>query len=251
MEIIIYALLSDKEESSELDLKLKRMQGLLKAEIYSLKKGQITAILSNISRTNLITDSTNALLFAEIIDTLSQEYSLLPMRFGSFMESSNAILQMLERNYISIQKNLDQVNDKYEFGLKVFCDSAKLKADLLEQTEYNDRVKEQLSTETKLSIYREWVNRKLKEHRLEELLLTHVDKVIASISEQLSSMNAVSKYKKLLSETTIIDALFLLKKDQYEELMAVITNLQKQYPGLNFVMTGPWPPYNFVEITIK
>lgn len=251
MEIIIYALLSDKEDSSELDLKLKRMQGLLNTEIYSLKKGQITAVLSNISRTNLITDSTNALLFAEIIDTLSQEFSLLPMRFGSLMESSNAILQMLERNYISIQKNLDQVKDKSEFGLKVFCDSAKLKADLIERTEYNDQEKDQLSTETKPSVYREWVNRKLKEHRLEELLLTHVDKVIASISEQLSSMNAVSKYKKMLTETTIIDALFLLKKDQNEELMAVITNLQKQYPGLNFVMTGPWPPYNFVEFTIK
>jgi hypothetical protein len=167
------------------------------------------------------------------------------------MESSGTILQMLERNYVAIQKNLEQVDDKFEFGLKVFCDSAKLKANLIENTKYTTSSTEQSNLETKPSVYREWVNKKLEEHRLEEMLLTHVDKVIASITEQLSGMNAVSKFKKMLTETTIIDAFFLLKKDQYEKLIAVFTNLQTQYPALNFVMTGPWPPYNFVEITIK
>jgi hypothetical protein len=251
MEIIIYALLSVKEDSSKLNFKLKGMHGLLNAEIYALQEGQVSAIVSNISRTDLITDSTNALLFAGIIDSLSQDFSLLPMRFGSLMESSEAIIQMLERNYTAIQKNLNQVEDKFEYGLKVFCDSAKLKADLLEKTKLNTQTTEPSSREAKPSVYREWVNKKLEEHRLEELLVSHVDKVIATITEQLSDLNAVTKFKKMLTETTIIDALFLLKKDQNEELMAVITSLQNQFSGLNFVMTGPWPPYNFVEITIK
>ncbi|MEI7828685.1 MAG: GvpL/GvpF family gas vesicle protein [Prolixibacteraceae bacterium] len=251
MAIIIYALLSVKEDSDKLDLLLKGMPGLLNAEINSLQVGQISAIVSNISRTDLITDSTNALLFARIIDSLSHKFSLLPMRFGSMMESSGVILQMLERNYIAIQKNLGQIEDKFEYGLKVFCDSAKLKADLVEKTKFTTLPTEQSTTESKPSVYREWVNKKLEEHRLEEMFLTHVDKVIASITEQISGMNAVSKFRKMLTETTIIDALFLLRKDQNAELMEVITNLKKQHEGLNFVMTGPWPPYNFVEITIK
>jgi hypothetical protein len=46
-------------------------------------------------------------------------------------------------------------------------------------------------------------------------------------------------------------AVFLLDKERKDALIHVIEELQNQYPGLNFVLTGPWPPYNFVESTIK
>jgi hypothetical protein len=42
-----------------------------------------------------------------------------------------------------------------------------------------------------------------------------------------------------------------LEKDKKEELIKAIKDLQEIYPGMDFVLTGPWPPYNFVETTIK
>ncbi|MCX6220869.1 MAG: GvpL/GvpF family gas vesicle protein [Bacteroidia bacterium] len=251
MEKMIYALLSVKKESDRLDSMLIGMQGISGANLYSLPVDEITAVVSDTTRAGLITDSTNAITFAGVIEALSQEFTLLPMRFGSLMESTGAILKMLERNYPDVQQNLQQVEDMLEFGLKVFCDSEKLRADLMEKSEIGTKTTVLSTPEVKNSVYRDWVNKKLKEHRLEELLLTHVDSVVAAITEHLSRMNAVCKFKKMLTETTIIDALFLLKKDMKTELMQAVGNLQKQYPGLNFVMTGPWPPYNFVEITIK
>ena len=251
MEKMIYALLSVKKESDRLDSMLIGMQGISGANLYSLQVDEITAVVSDTTRAGLITDSTNAIAFAGVIEALSQEFTLLPMRFGSLMESTGAILKMLERNYPDVQQNLQQVEGAFEFGLKVFCDSEKLRADLMEKSEIGTKTTVLSTPEVKNSVYRDWVNKKLKEHRLEELLLTHVDSVVAAITEHLFRMNAVCKFKKMLTETTIIDALFLLKKDMKTELMQAVGNLQKQYPGLNFVMTGPWPPYNFVEITIK
>jgi hypothetical protein len=96
-----------------------------------------------------------------------------------------------------------------------------------------------------------YVNKKLQAHRLEELLLGHVDSVIEVITEQLDLLSARCKFKKMLSETLIIDAVFLLELGKKDLLVHKIKALQTQYPGLNFVLTGPWPPYNFVEITIK
>ena len=49
----------------------------------------------------------------------------------------------------------------------------------------------------------------------------------------------------------IIDAVFLLEKDKKEDCINVVNNLQNKYPSLNLMLTGPWPPYNFVDITIK
>jgi len=121
------------------------------------------------------------------------------MRFGSLMESTGAILKMLERNYPDVQQNLQQVEDMLEFGLKVFCDSEKLRADLMEKSEIGTKTTVLSTPEVKYSVYRDWVNKKLKEHRLEELLLTHVDSVVAAITEHLSRINAVCKFTKTIS----------------------------------------------------
>lgn len=227
------------------------MKDIAGKDLYAVSFNEITAVVSDINKVDITADKSSAIEYAGVIEMLAQHFTLLPMRFGSLMESTGAILKMLEKNYPDVQQNLQQVEDMLEFGLKVFCDSEKLRADLMEKSEIGTKTTVLSTPEVKNSVYRDWVNKKLKEHRLEELLLTHVDSVVAAITEHLSRMNAVCKFKKMLTETIIIDALFLLKKDMKTELMQAVGNLQKQYPGLNFVMTGPWPPYNFVEITIK
>jgi len=100
-------------------------------------------------------------------------------------------------------------------------------------------------------VYRDWVNKKLKEHRLEELLISYVDSVIAEVTVQLDRLKAISKIKKMVTPTTIIDAVFLLDKALKDELIHAVGDLQNKYPLLNFIMTGPWPPYNFVDFTVK
>ena len=53
------------------------------------------------------------------------------------------------------------------------------------------------------------------------------------------------------SATNIVDAYILIEKENKNELLKMVKHFQNQYPSLNFILTGPWPPYNFVEINIK
>jgi hypothetical protein len=251
MESLIYTLISVKKDPGKLNHLLKEIKGLSGADLYAVTFNEISAVVSDLNRTDIIADKTNALVFAGVIDILAQQFTLLPMRFGSVLESPDAILQMLERNDIEIQKNLQKVEDKVEFGLKVFCDSEKLLEKLIANSETEPKASASPLPEIKNSIFRDYVNQKLKTHRLEELLITHVDSVIDGLTDHLNGLNAVSKFKKMLTPTTIIDAVILLKKEHKEQLIAEIKAFQNNYSGLNFVLTGPWPPYNFVETTIK
>jgi hypothetical protein len=81
--------------------------------------------------------------------------------------------------------------------------------------------------------------------------MAYIDSVIAEITKLLGKMKAIYKFKKMTTEITIIDAVFLLEKDRKDTLIKGVEKLQNQYKALNFVLTGPWPPYNFVEITMK
>jgi hypothetical protein len=49
----------------------------------------------------------------------------------------------------------------------------------------------------------------------------------------------------------MVDAVFLIDRRNQDELVNTISELQNHFSGLKFVLTGPWPPFSFVDITIK
>jgi hypothetical protein len=248
---MIYSILSVRKNPGKLNALLVGMKGISGVDLYAVSMDEISVIVSDIKRTDLIADRSNAIEYAGVIETLAQQFTLLPVRFGSVMESTDAIIKMLGRNYHEIQQNLQKVENKVEFGLKVFCDSEKLMAELRAKSEADTKTPAKPAPEIKNSVYRDWVNNKLKEHRLEELLLTYVDSVIAEITGYLTRLNTVNKFKKMATVTNIIDAVFLLEKDKKDGLINAVKDFQNRYAGLHLMLTGPWPPYNFVDITIK
>lgn len=248
---MIYAILSVKKKSGKLDALLATLKGISGASLYAVVYEGIIAVVSDIEKSDLITDRSNAIEYASIIESLVQQFPLLPMCYGSLMESTDAIAEMLGRNYTELRQNLKKVENMREYGLKIFCDPEKLKSEFQAISKNDINILIEPSTEVKNSVYREYVRNKLKEHRLEESIMTYVNSVIAEISGCLARLNAVCKFKKMPSATIMVDAVFLLRKDKKDELLKVVNDLKNQYQKLNFVLTGPWPPYNFVDTRIK
>ena len=251
MDKMIYSIVSLKKNPEKLNALLVGMKGISGADLFVVSFAELTAVVTDIERDKLVSDRDNAIEYAGVIETLAQEFTLLPMRFGSFLGSTNDIKMMLGKNYNEIHDNLLKVENKLEFGLKIFCASEKLKAELRAKSETSTKTTANTGLEIKNSLYRDYVSKKLKEHKLEELLLSYVNSVIAEITACLDRLKVVNKFKKMTDATTIIDAVFLLEKDKKTELIKAVGDLQHLFPGLNFVLTGPWPPYNFVEIAIK
>jgi len=251
MEKLIYSLVSAKNNLEALNALLAEMKGISGFDLFVVATDEVAAVVSDFDRSGTATDRTMAIEYAGLIEIMAQHFTLLPVRFGSVMESTDLILKMLERNYHEIQQNLQKVDNKCEFGLKILCDPEKIMADMKSKTEAIIKSDIAPSAEGKNSVYREWVNKKLTEHRLEEMMITFVDSVIAALSVSLTRLNTIHKFKKMVTATTIIDAVFLLDKEKKDALIQSVEVIEKQFPGLNFLLTGPWPPYNFVEIVLK
>lgn len=58
------------------------------------------------------------------------------------------------------------------------------------------------------------------------------------------------KLGKRFDERMVLNAFYLVKNDRKGEFLQAVENLQKKYGQPNIQSTGPWPPYNFVEIKI-
>lgn len=251
MKKLIYTIVSENEKPDKQNRFLAEMKGIAGADLFSVSYDRISAVVSDLGKYELIDDQLNVIEYAGVIEKLAQQFTLLPMRYGSILDSTELVHQMLERNYPEFLKNLQIVENKYEFGLKIFGNPPKLRAELSVEPEPEITKSAGPGAEIIDSVYREYVNKKLKEHRFEESLLAYIDSVIVEITVCFSRFNAVSKFKKMTTATAVINAVFLLDKVKKAELIQAVEDIQDQYPSLNFILTGPWPPYSFVDVKIK
>jgi hypothetical protein len=251
MKKMIYSLVSVKNKTKELTAFVAGMKGVSGADMEVVTLSDIAAVVCEIAPAGLVIERAGALEYAGVIETLASEFTLLPMQFGSVMESNAAVTGLLGRNFEEIGQNLLKVENKVEFGLKVLCDPGALAAELEAGPATGIRNDIEPGSEGKNSVYKDWVMKKLQEHRREELLVSFADRVIAGIADSLKQFNAVHKVKKRSTAASIADAVFLLDRERKDDVIKAVRDLQSNYPALNFLLTGPWPPYNFVEVTLK
>jgi hypothetical protein len=73
------------------------------------------------------------------------------------------------------------------------------------------------------------------------------------ISDILGSLKAKAKQAvtgDLFSNRLILNTSFLVNKDDIDAFSDEVARLQKKYPLLKLLYSGPWAPYNFVYIRI-
>lgn len=68
--------------------------------------------------------------------------------------------------------------------------------------------------------------------------------------EALKKKAAQSKELKLFSERLAVNASFLVDRDKIDDFSGEVEQLGNKYADLKTQYSGPWPPYNFVDIQI-
>jgi len=66
----------------------------------------------------------------------------------------------------------------------------------------------------------------------------------------LNKISVQSKLGKLFSDRLVSNMSFLVDRSKIDEFSDMVTKLEKKYKNLKVQYTGPWPPYNFVDIKI-
>jgi hypothetical protein len=73
------------------------------------------------------------------------------------------------------------------------------------------------------------------------------------ISDILGSLNTGAKQAvtgDLFSDRLLLNASYLVKKEDIAEFSNKVRNIKEKYPMLKLLYSGPWPPFNFVYIKI-
>lgn len=182
----------------------------------------------------------------KVIATVMKECSIIPARFGMVVRDEGQIAELLELNYDVLKGKLQELKDKVELSLRVFWQKDKFVMDV-----ENEKIKQ-----LKEEILAEGNNNHFKQVELGELVFQVTEKkrddYIKAIYEPLKSKAAAAKLNSILNVRMVFNSVFLVNKDQEEEFDQLVNEAYLKYQEiLDFKYSGPWPPYNFVELDLR
>jgi hypothetical protein len=85
----------------------------------------------------------------------------------------------------------------------------------------------------------------------DSLLQERCELCVRDIFGTLRSVSVASRANKCIGDRMIMNAAFLVPRDKESDFDAKVKEIGARYHYLTFKYTGPWPPYNFVNIRLK
>jgi hypothetical protein len=244
MPYMLYAIIaSDGKQESFHSLSVTR--GIHNALVVSVAHKGLVAVLEQVDNGRVVINTGNAIRYAGIIEELHQHDDLLPARYGTVMETKDAVIGMLEQHEKELEESLRRVRNKEEFSLKVFWNYEKGIEKIRQKMEHNTpEVATPPSGEKKSTAY---LLEKIKAYHFEKAVLEYAEQLCEEIRHATEAFNPDIKFKKMPSQSLLIDAVFLQKKGLKEDFIRLVRLINDRHSDFRFLLTGPWPPYSFAD----
>jgi hypothetical protein len=217
--------------------------------VYTVHEGDVAAVVSKTPVFIFDPTRENALAHEHVIETVMKANTIIPMSFGTVFRTDGDIREVLKSIYPSLKDVLKQMANKLEFGLKVTWDRDRIVEELKRENEEIHRFQHELTRKHLQSTY---FARMQLGRMIDKALAERAAEVVREIYDGLRAVCVASRDNKVIGDKMIMNAAFLIQKDKESEFDAAVNAVAQKFGDrLNFKYTGPWPPYNFVNIRLK
>lgn len=217
--------------------------------VYTLRYGDLAAVVSDTPLRIYDPTRENVLAHEMVNKTVMEEYTVIPMSFGTMFRTEEDIISLLESTYQALEDVLEKMENKIELGLKVLWDRDRVVSHLEEEDEEIRRLKSEITREARGSTY---FARVQLGRMIESGLESTAARYLNDIYESLAPVAVASRTNKPIGERMILNAAYLVDRSLEEDFDRVVKELGRKYEELlTFTYTGPWPPYNFVNIKLR
>lgn len=217
--------------------------------VYTVHHGDIAGVVSKTSVFIFDPTRENALAHEHVIESVMKNQTIIPMSFGTVFRTDDDIRQVLKSIYPSLKDVLKQMSGKLEFGLKVTWDREIIIEELKSENDDIHRFHQEL---TKKHLQSTYFARMQLGRMIDKGLAERASEYVRQIYDGLRGVCVASRDNKPIGDKMIMNAAFLIERDREAEFDAAVNKIAQRFSNrLNFKYTGPWPPYNFVNIRLK
>ncbi|HEV8254860.1 MAG TPA: GvpL/GvpF family gas vesicle protein [Vicinamibacteria bacterium] len=221
--------------------------GIEPAEVETINYQDIAAVVSDTPVDVLDATRENVLAHERVNETVMHEHTVIPMSFGTVFKTRDDIVELLRGAYEAFKDVLTKMEDKLEFGLKVLWDRDLVVRQLEDEDEDVRRLKTEISSQKGSTYFARMQYGRLVDAALE----ARSERYVREIFEELRPVSVASRANKPIGDKMIMNAAFLVLRDKEAAFDAKVKQIGQKHDELTFKYTGPWPPYNFVNIRLK
>jgi hypothetical protein len=217
-------------------------------------QNQIKNLVSELTRTeDAIQQGAAELLQAHelVIDTLIQDTTVVPLKFGTILKDEEAASQMLRDQKEKFESLLAKFTGKVEWGVKVYANKQALMNHLMQGDPQFMSLQEKRANVSKGAAY---LLGKKMEAEVKDAVATRLTQITESIFQELEKNACEAKLNALLpqrmtgkKQEMILNAAYLIEREREALFRQQGKELIDKYNfmDLDLEFSGPWPPYNF------
>lgn len=218
------------------------------AEVFTVHYRDLAAVVSDTAL--VVHDPTreNVLAHQGVAETVMRSYTVIPMSFGTVFKTREDIIELLRSAYDAFGDVLNKMQNKFEFGLKVLWDRDQIVHEIEREDENVRRLKDEIAGQKGSTYFARMQYGRL----VDATLQSRSEQYVGEIFHALRDVAVASRTNKPIGDKMILNAAFLVSRDAEAGFDARVKEIGQRYEGrLTFKYTGPWPPYNFVNIRLK
>jgi hypothetical protein len=217
------------------------------SDVYTVHFKELAAVVSDAPLEVLDSTREHVLAHERVNETVMREHTVIPMSFGTIFKTREDIVELLRSAADAFGDVLNKMQNKLEFGLKVLWDRDQVVRDVEHEDEDISRLKKEISGQKGPTYFARMQYGRLVDAALQR----RSESYVAAILDQLRDVSVASRINKPIGDKMIMNAAFLISRDQESAFDSRVKSIAAQFDKLTFKYTGPWPPYNFVNIRLK
>ena len=217
------------------------------SDVYTVHYKNLAAVVSDAPLEVLDSTRENVLAHERVNETVMREHTVIPMSFGTIFKTREDIVELLRSAAEAFGDVLNKMQNKLEFGLKVLWDRDQAVREVEHDDEDISRLKKEISGQKGPTYFARMQYGRL----IDSALQARSERYVADILEQLREVSVASRINKPIGDKMIMNAAFLIARDQETAFDGKVKSIASRFDKLTFKYTGPWPPYNFVNIRLK
>jgi hypothetical protein len=217
------------------------------SDVYTVHYKDLAAVVSDAPLEVLDSTREHVLAHERVNETVMREHTVIPMSFGTIFKTREDIVELLRSAADAFGDVLNKMQNKLEFGLKVLWDREQVVRDVEQDDDDISRLKKEISGQKGPTYFARMQYGRLVDAALQR----RSEEYVAAILDQLRDVSVASRINKPIGDKMIMNAAFLISRDQESAFDTKVKSIAAQFDKLTFKYTGPWPPYNFVNIRLK
>ena len=221
--------------------------GATPAEVRTVHYRDLAAVVSETPMAVHDPTRENVLAHQNVNETVMRGHTVIPMSFGTVFKTDDDIVELLRSAYAAFDDVLNKMADKLELGLKVLWDRDRVVGEIERTDEGVRRLKDEIRSQKGSTYFARMQYGRL----IENALQLRSEQYIATIFDELRGVSIASRANKPIGDKMIVNAAFLVSRADEDAFDARVKEIAARFEGLTFKYTGPWPPYNFVNVRLK